>query len=342
MADTARAKTYRQTIVAARARQLRLHARNVRRLMHTYSDAADSIVARLRQTPAHALDEDARMEQVYLQTILGELEHSLRQFQSLFAERLRGGMLELAQAAVTREARVLALGVDLSERDPILSAEMSQTITEPDGSTATIQYGRVAHDAIEALAVRYYGDGLRLSDRIYGVDQTLRRGVEQTVMQSVAEGLTIGQTIDRLVDGPLSAHAQAANRAAVIARTEIAQAYNEAHIRSAKDPDTGAYRDGVTGLVWHLSSSHPAPDICDVWATYDEGRGQGVYYTTPPPSDHPNGLCFMTTAIDAIPETRTFSTGAIPNVDGLSSEHVQYYADAGDPVAQAFLAGAKA
>lgn len=245
--------------------------------------------------------------------------------------------MELAQAAVDREARVQALGGTMRENDPLLARDMTEQVSLPNGNMASIEFGRVAHDAVEALATRYYGDGLRLSDRLYDVDRTFRRGVENTLMQAVVEGASIRETIDRLTAGPLSKTSDAAHRAAVIARTEIAHAYTEAHVRSVKDPTTGLWREGVTGLKWSLSVSHPKPDICDIWAMHDEGRGTGVYYSTPVPSDHPNGLCFTTTVLAAVPESAVWSGGQVPDLDGISDAHVQYYADRGDTVAQRYM-----
>lgn len=334
-----RAQTYADTVRRARERQLRLTKRNVNRLMRTYNDAAESIVSQLTSAPSFMVGDDEAMRQIYMQSILREIEATLAGFRGLFAGRLRGGMLELAQAAVDREARVLAMGAPMSERDPLLARDMSEQISLPNGDMASIEFGRVAHDAVEALATRYYGDGLRLSERLYEMDRAFRRGVEDTLLQAVVEGVTVQDTIDRLVAGPLSTTSDAAHRAAVIARTEIAHAYTEAHVRSTRDPVTGAWREGVTGLKWHLSVSHPAPDICDIWAMHDEGRGTGVYYSTPVPSDHPNGLCFTTTVLVAVPESADWSGGQVPDLDGITDAHVQYYADRGDPVAQAFMAG---
>lgn len=477
-----RAQTYGDTITRARERQLRLTTRNVNRLMRTYNAAAASITQQISGLPAHMIgDANDAMRQVYLENILREIEATLTQFRTMFAGRLRGGMLEMAQAAVDREVRVQALGGTMRENDPLLARDMTEQVSLPNGDMASIEYGRVAHDAVEAMATRYYGDGLRLSDRLYDVDRTLRRGVEDTLMQAVVEGASIRETIDRLTAGPLSKTADAANRAAVIARTEIAHAYTEAHVRSVKDPQTGLWRDGVTGLKWSLSVSHPKPDICcragtvvlthrgsvpieeisigdyvlthagqykpvvrvyrhtigaglltklcrqsghsrtpdlivtpnhpvltargwieagdlrtgcdqvlchaepdalgglpssgswetvttervwtlgevvynlgvegdqsymangiavhncDVWAMHDEGRGDGVYYATPVPTDHPNGLCFTTTVLVAVPESANWSGGQVPDLDGIADAHVQYYADRGDTVAQRYM-----
>jgi hypothetical protein len=335
--------TYRETIMRARTRQLRLTATNVNRLARTYNAAAESIAARLLGMSGHMIgDSDTRMEQEYMRMILREIEQALGQFHTIYAERLRGSMLELAQAAAARERRVQELTGPLGTNDPLVHAEMTETFPNPDGTTSAVQYGRVAHDAVEALAARYYGDGLRLSDRLYGVDKAFRTGVADTLMQSLVEGLSVEQTMDRLVAGPLSKTTDAAYRAARIARTELAHAYTEAHARSLVDPTNGQLREGVQGVKWQLSTSHPVPDICDVWALHDEGHGPGVYSSMARlPSDHPNGLCFTTTVLEIDPESRTLTAGQVPDLGGITDAEIQRYADQGDVAAQAFMTGGK-
>lgn len=334
-------ETYQRTVLAARTRQLRLTAGNLRRLARTYSDAADGIMSRILNLPPHMIGSMYdRMEQVYMQNLLREIEDAIRGFTKLYAERLHGAMIEVAQAAVDRERRIHELVAPLAANDPLVRTDMEESVTDPDGSTHQISFGVVAHDAVEALATRYYGDGLRLSDRLYGVDQTLRTGVADTMIQSIVEGLSVEQTMNRLLEGPLSKTSASAMQAARIARTEIAHAHTEAHLRSTLDPQTGKLRDGVKGVKWQLSTSHPQPDICDVWALHDSGLGPGVYSDmNAVPSDHPNGLCFTTTVLAALPETERWDTGQTPELGGITDAELQRYADDGDVAAQAMLRG---
>jgi len=285
-------------------------------------------------------DEDTLMEQIYIRNILAEIESALVRFRELFAGRLRGGMLELAQAAADRERRVLEIVGPIGAGDPLLERDMTETVSEPGGLTRTVQYGRVAHDAVDALATRYYGDGLKLSDRLYGMDKVLRSGVEDTMLRAVIEGLSVEQTMDRLVGGPLSATSEAAHYAARIARTEIAHAYSEASIGAVTDPGTHRMRDGVTGVRWQLSTSHPASDICDIWALHDSGAGPGVYSNVDAmPIDHPNGLCYWTTVLADVPATAAWTGGQTPDITDIPDSQITRYADAGDHAAQALLAG---
>jgi hypothetical protein len=88
-----------------------------------------------------------------------------------------------------------------------------------------------------------------------------------------------------------------------IARTESHITYRNGIIEMNRE------KDFVYGYKWNLSASHPAPDICDVWAEANNGMGPGVYDEGNLPIDHPNGLCFVTTAIYPISEYKKYLDG---------------------------------
>ncbi len=75
-------------------------------------------------------------------------------------------------------------------------------------------------------------------------------------------------------------------RLRMIAQSESAYAYGRATIEA--NPEAKAFR-------WKLSSSHPEPDICDVYATMDYGLGKGVHPREKLPRfpAHPLCLCYL-------------------------------------------------
>lgn len=99
--------------------------------------------------------------------------------------------------------------------------------------------------------------------------------------------LTRAQAADRdaLFDDWLQR--RALQRARTIARTEGVRSFNEAYVRrSESNPD-------VEALKYNLSSSHPEPDICDLYANQGpDGFGPGVYDKGNAPSlpAHPHCL----------------------------------------------------
>lgn len=93
----------------------------------------------------------------------------------------------------------------------------------------------------------------------------------------------IKNALDKAVNSKITYNAQR------IARTEMAESYNEAFMaRLDDDPD-------ATGYEWVISSRHPAYDECDFFANLDNGAGKGVYKKGDFPSipAHPNCLCSL-------------------------------------------------
>ncbi len=78
-------------------------------------------------------------------------------------------------------------------------------------------------------------------------------------------------------------------RLKAIAQTENANAYHLSQIKATEyDPD-------IVGYQWRLSSSHPRPDICDVYANINYGLGKGVFPKDKVPRQkaHPFCLCYL-------------------------------------------------
>lgn len=74
-----------------------------------------------------------------------------------------------------------------------------------------------------------------------------------------------------------------------IARTELARAYSLGFRRQVEEDEF------ITAYKWILSPRHPVPDICDVFANMNNGKGKGIYtkndvVTVPA---HPNCLCML-------------------------------------------------
>lgn len=80
-----------------------------------------------------------------------------------------------------------------------------------------------------------------------------------------------------------------------IARTELARAYHDGvTAKWGKDPDCVAYK-------WRMSKSHPAPDICDMYAGANlYGMGPGVFPKDKVPElpAHPHCMCYLRPLMD--------------------------------------------
>lgn len=99
-----------------------------------------------------------------------------------------------------------------------------------------------------------------------------------------------------------------ANRAHLIARTEIMAAEHETHVQGAIDSPI------VRAIRWRLSSRHSHRDVCDVLAEQDiYGLGPGLYDPRrTPPRPHPRDICIQEDVLFEDPEQYGLGRGDIP------------------------------
>jgi hypothetical protein len=90
-----------------------------------------------------------------------------------------------------------------------------------------------------------------------------------------------------------------------IARTEMATATHRAVIDGTID------NEHIIGYQWSLSSSHKIFDICDYYASVDQGLGKGVWRkeSVPRHKAHPHCMCRLTPRVTAIKEQGSESYG---------------------------------
>lgn len=83
-------------------------------------------------------------------------------------------------------------------------------------------------------------------------------------------------------------------QARVIARNELVEAFRDSYVQT-----TGG-QDYTKGYRWNLSTSHPAADICDIYAEQDiDGLGPGGYLPESIPSTpHTCCICYLTAIMD--------------------------------------------
>jgi hypothetical protein len=134
-------------------------------------------------------------------------------------------------------------------------------------------------------------NGFTLQQRIY---KGGRAGVVQAAKE-VETGLLLQLSAKELADrvhdlynpNVPGGQSYAASR---LARTEINNAHHDTTIRHAETTPW------VYGYKWHLSGSHPRPDICNEYAEADhDGLGPGVFKKGNAPSKpHPHCLCYLT------------------------------------------------
>lgn len=174
----------------------------------------------------------------------------------------------IAQAA----GRAESLWEDVNER---LSRGLPPTTRE--------QFQTAARQSVANLKSRYIND-IDLAPSVYR-NQALSRGL---VDRAVNRGILLNKSAAEIakdvrdlirpdVRGGIS---YAAKR---LGRTELNNAFHTTTVRSA------AAQPWVTGMKWHLSGSHPRPDICNEYSDH------GIYPTREvPDKPHPQCLCYVT------------------------------------------------
>lgn len=167
----------------------------------------------------------------------------------------------------------------------------------------SVEFGRVAENAVNATYQRVYQDGLTLSDRIWRFEATTQQDIADRVVQAVADGSSakdLARNIRSYLRDPEGANAR--YNAMRLARTELSTAAREGHVRSATKSG-GTLKDHILAMGWRLSASHPRPDICEVWAFQDlHGLGAGNYLPESVPVDHPQGLCYQVSVLKSRPD----------------------------------------
>ena len=272
-------------------------------------------VANMRHLRAECLRvSDLRIRSV-LETALGEVESILSLKKpgtvTYATYKARKASINRALADITRGVN-LATRVSLRDVTERISEEYRAVVVEYSASKgvtidADAAFNTVPVEVARNVTGRLWADGRNFSDRIWQLGTGARDGVNKIISSGVVRGqsaVSMAKDLRNLLIEPaitpevsfttkgvksVSGRGTIHARALTLARTEINNAYRETMVASAiKNPIVGC-------MKWHLSGSHPKPDICDVWATVDAyGLGEGCYPPASAPIDHPNGLCYTT------------------------------------------------
>lgn len=162
---------------------------------------------------------------------------------------------------------------------------------------------RINTRAVEAMW-RQNIKGFTLSDRIWQQGKKAREAVQGILEEAVATGqsavdtarllqqyvqkdaLTLLKDYPNMMDRLKGLPRDVSYEALRLARSETSKAYWKGTIESARS--SPSYK----GVRWVLNRSHPVADICDVYASHDEGLGRGVYAQgSEPEYPHPNCVC---------------------------------------------------
>lgn len=318
---------YRTIIDRFRKLQLKLILANVHWLDGIVTDAVTEITSSVHATGG-SLTSHAVM-----QTLLQTISDRLRFLRSDLTLGLNASMLRSAQNAADREAATAELVGAASDARLLAARTLQHDLST--GEAVKVQFSQIAHAAVDAAGNKKWQDGLTLPDRLRNLGKSAEEVVESTFKTAVVEDLSGPETAKILEEAMVADGADNPRYKVLrIARTEINSSFREANSLAVKAVD-GSLKSYVQGIKWNLSLSHMIPDICDVWAADDNGLGPGVFAPGDVPGDHPNGLCYTTTAIADAPDVG--GPGREPKERYADGADVRRYAAAGDPSAQRWL-----
>ncbi len=270
------------------------------------------VAAAGRAAAIEAVTEDGTLDGLGLNQVQQALEGAWRTAMTAYAQLLVGGR---------RQAVELPFGLLAVLHERYVGQGMARRLEEQVGMGAIPFFEEQLEALLQAANERLYGDGLRLSQRIWRLDQEGLAGIQETIYAAVARGDSAinlaqklesflgagaecprwtrtrlyGLTKQQIADGNRSglysgdecAGQGVAYKALRLARTEIQ------YIHHAADDLVRAQMPWVVGERVRLSPSHPEIGcVCeDVVAGGEEGNG------TYPKGEivlplHPHCLCW--------------------------------------------------
>ncbi|HEY1102990.1 MAG TPA: hypothetical protein VGE70_06145, partial [Burkholderiaceae bacterium] len=294
------------------------------KLLTLYEDTADQVRAAIRA----AGDAEDRVS-------LQQLRPLLRQIEDLVAtlgdqrNALLSGQLQDAAQLGTRPYTAQGVAATGLDAQAVLDSAAAMRINE----------------AAVRFVQEFQADDLRLSDRLWRLDQGARETLGRAIGEAVVKGWDAsraaadlvyngrpvpadlrqrmaGSQVDQLVraaDLLVDGNDAEVWKAQRVFRTELNRAHGEAYMAG------GEKAAGFAGWRFLLSPMHPKPDICDLLSAQNlHGLGPGVYPTreqTPWPA-HPNTLSFVVIVFqDEITEAdRAGKQTTLDALAGLSAE----------------------
>jgi len=226
--------------------------------------------------------------------------------------------------AVRREAAMIPFGVMAVAHErmvlPMVESQTSQVNESVEGGVFSPQLTILLNAAENHL----YGDSLNLSQRIWRIDRDARDGINDVILQGVANRSSawdVAQKLEQFLGANQDCPRWTSTRLYGRTKTEIAQGDTTGLVSSPCDGRGVSYNalrlarteiQKVHALAtdkvlasqpWveqeqiHLSAAHPEEDICDDTA-HGGQDGQGIYAVGEIELPlHPNCLCYKTAVL---------------------------------------------
>ena len=292
-----------------------------KQLEKEYADISSKLMGKIQKLAFDFADKDGLFKKSDMDQINLEVSSINYWFANEMKDWLDNNITKSADIAIqgqdnAAEYFVKSLIQESAGQDKALLAKALS-----DGGSGILlrtRYGTgLAKSIRDAVWKKRWDDGFKLSDRVWKMNQLMNDNVKHMVEDCVNQGksaVNFAKAVEQYLEKPgpawttgikpsITGRGSVKFNALRIARTETNQAYQKAQNLSDKNSVI------VKGTKWNLSSSHPTvwppssayngyPEICDYRAKHNHhGLGPGVFPPGKAPSDHPNGLCYLTSEL---------------------------------------------
>ncbi|MGL5714193.1 MAG: hypothetical protein ACRCX2_14330 [Paraclostridium sp.] len=298
---------YKQRVLQARAKYLKLTQKNEEELLDIYNESSKIILKKMKKNKELDLDTE------YLEILDKTLKKYAEDLNYKLASNIKQKVEEISN---------IATDIQLAYIEAITSEGYMNAVLK----RVTIASSKKALEKI--VRGNFYADGKSLDNRIWNITQKNVSDIDKLIKGNVSRGANArklaeqleayinpnkrieAKTLEAGMNTSISYQAQR------LARTSISHAFSETCVENAK------VNPFNKGLKWNLSPSHFerqvkkwGEDICDTYVNQDDyGLGQGVFPANEFPIKHPNCLCYSTyvnTPIkEASKELKEWSMGA--------------------------------
>ena len=265
-------KSFDQRQQAAHSAMLRAISKTDQEIQQVYATAAKEMAAKAAKANPKGLTKRWQTE------MTKSLRQSMRRVGGQVQQLIVTGSTNAAQLPVTATTRWL---------DDVLAATGHKGTDTSFASTLA----RTSDEALaQVISGRAYLDGKSLSKRIWSRVGRQEEGINSILKQGIAQKKSSGEVAKELqqyLNSAAKDSPDASYYAKRLARTSINHAYCLAN-REAQ-----ARNPFCTAMHWQLSARHSAQmtDICDEYASHDEGLGAGNWPVKSTPLGHACCLC---------------------------------------------------
>lgn len=186
-----------------------------------------------------------------------------------------------------RRAEAIARAIQLG--DAIDLALLERAGATGQASALRTAFTRGLEETVNLMIIRIEQSQFPLAQRIYRNQVWMEGRIQNLINSALTRGLSAREFAAEARDW-FNPNTPGGTRYASmrLARTELNNAFHAASINQADE------KPWISTMKWHLSRSHPKPDVCDAYA--HGGRdGDGVYLVRDVPrKPHPQCFCYVT------------------------------------------------